>query len=238
MRALYERQARLTRGIRYHTYRTVGLANSTRVLEAGSGGGTVAREVAERSGATVVAVEILFDLLVSSGASDRVIRVAGDAMFLPFDDCSFDTAFCHFFLLWVKNPHVAVSEMKRVVRPGGWIAALAEPDYGGWIDHPEEIEIGKMLAQKLVAEGADPYVGRKLKGLFARAGLDADVGVSTGMWDSGTLESEFEEEWTWRQKILGESRELEEARSKEWNAIRSKERVLFMPIFYASARKM
>jgi SAM-dependent methyltransferase len=237
MRMMYERQARLTKGIRYHTYRTVGLSNAKRVLEAGSGAGAVAREVAERSGATVVAVELVLGLLSSCEIPESVLRVAGDATFLPFEDCSFDTALCHFFLLWAKDPQIAVSEMTRVVRPGGWVAALAEPDYGGWIDHPAEVEIGKLLAERLACEGADPQVGRKLKGLFARAGLNAEVGVSAGMWDSERLKEEFDEEWMWRSKILGESPLLEETRRKDWEAITSGERILFMPVFYASARK-
>jgi ubiquinone/menaquinone biosynthesis C-methylase UbiE len=237
MRKMYERQARLTKGIRYHTYRTVGLSNGKRVLDVGSGAGAVAREIAERSGATVVAVESMLALLSSCKIPGGVLRVAGDGKFLPFEDCSFDTAVCHFFLLWAKDPQAAVSEMTRVVRPGGWVAALAEPDYGGWIDHPAEVEIGKLLAERLVCEGADPQVGRKLKGLFAKAGLDAEVGVSAGIWDSERLKAEFDEEWRWRSKILGESPLLEETRRKEWEAITSGERILFIPIFYASARK-
>jgi ubiquinone/menaquinone biosynthesis C-methylase UbiE len=43
----------------------------------------------------------------------------GDAHHLPFDDASFDTVVCTFSLCNIPDPHQAVREMRRVLRPGG-----------------------------------------------------------------------------------------------------------------------
>jgi ubiquinone/menaquinone biosynthesis C-methylase UbiE len=42
-----------------------------------------------------------------------------DAHFLPFSDESFDTVVCTYSLCNIPDPHLAVAEMKRVLRPGG-----------------------------------------------------------------------------------------------------------------------
>lgn len=49
----------------------------------------------------------------------RVDLREGDAHHLPFDDASFDTAVCTFSLCNIPDPHQAVGEMRRVLRPGG-----------------------------------------------------------------------------------------------------------------------
>jgi demethylmenaquinone methyltransferase/2-methoxy-6-polyprenyl-1,4-benzoquinol methylase len=45
--------------------------------------------------------------------------VAGDAMRLPFADASFDAVTISFGLRNVHDPSVALTEMRRVTRPGG-----------------------------------------------------------------------------------------------------------------------
>ena len=43
----------------------------------------------------------------------------GDAHNLAFDDASFDTVVCTFSLCNIPDPHQALTEMRRVLRPGG-----------------------------------------------------------------------------------------------------------------------
>ena len=235
--AYYERQACFTKGIRLHIYRMINLAQCGRVIDVGSGAGSIAKEIAERVNGRVVAFEKDYDLLKCARALDRVIGLCGDALKLPFEAACFDAATCHFLLMWLKDPGAALMEMKRVVKLRGWIVALAEPDYGGWIGYPEDLGIGKMLSNSLIKEGADPEAGRKLRAIFKKAGLDAEVGLSAGMWNIESLRSEFEEEWNWRFKIVGRSPALEKVKEKEAKAIEKGERLLFMPIFYAYAQK-
>ena len=48
----------------------------------------------------------------------------GDAHKLAFDDASFDTVVCTFSLCNIPDPHQAVTEMRRVLRPRGHLALV------------------------------------------------------------------------------------------------------------------
>ena len=55
----------------------------------------------------------------------------GDAMSLPCEDNSMDTATMALVLFFVPEPEHALAEMKRVVKPGGIIAAYVWDIFGG-----------------------------------------------------------------------------------------------------------
>ena len=55
----------------------------------------------------------------------------GDARALPYPDASFDRAFSLLVLQFIPDGRKAVEEMRRVVRPGGTIAAAVWDSYGG-----------------------------------------------------------------------------------------------------------
>lgn len=57
----------------------------------------------------------------------RLELIAGNAEDLPFPDNSFDVVTCQTLLIHLKNPAKALSEMRRVVKPGG-IVICAEPN--------------------------------------------------------------------------------------------------------------
>ena len=67
----------------------------------------------------------------------------GDAHKLAFDDESFDTVVCTFSLCNIPDPHQAVTEMRRVLRPGGrlvlvdHIRSSAKPIY--WLQKGIEV---------------------------------------------------------------------------------------------------
>lgn len=50
--------------------------------------------------------------------------VTGTAESLPFEDASFDTAVVTFVLCSVEDPHAALAEVRRVLRPGGRLVLL------------------------------------------------------------------------------------------------------------------
>jgi len=55
-----------------------------------------------------------------AGNLDRDVDLQeGDAHHLPFADESFDTVVCTFSLCNIPDPHQALTEMQRVLRPGG-----------------------------------------------------------------------------------------------------------------------
>ena len=123
--------------------------------------------------------------------------VLGDAHHLPCRDDSFDVSLCHFTLLWLENPAQALAEIERVTRPGGAVLALAEPDYGGRIDYPPELEkLGRWQTETLRNQGADPLVGRKLGHLFSQAGfVELETGVLGGQWSGPPSAEAWEREW-------------------------------------------
>jgi SAM-dependent methyltransferase len=159
---------------------------------------------------------------------------------LPFKDGSFDIVYCTFLLLWTKDPAKVLGEMARVSRK--WVLCLAEPDYGARIDHPRELaDIGKLVADVLVDEGADPHVGRKLRSLSREAGIDAEVGIHAGVWDLERLRREFEDEWAWVEKA-GRARKLPAGKLRDWKrawsvALEKGGLFQFNPIFYAIGKR-
>jgi hypothetical protein len=127
--------------------------------------------------------------------------------------------------------------MKRVVRKGGAVLALAEPDYGGRIDYPDALaSLGKMQQQSLVAQGADPLVGRKLKALFHQAGFEnIETGVLGAQWDQTPTQAELDLELAVLQADLEgilAQQEIQKIRSQEMAAWERGERILFVPTFY------
>lgn len=61
----------------------------------------------------------------------------GDAQALPFGDDCFDVSAMALVVTFLSDPHKAVSEMARVVRPGGWVSAyMWDVPGGGTPVHP------------------------------------------------------------------------------------------------------
>jgi hypothetical protein len=132
--------------------------------------------------------------------------------------------------------------MARVVRPAGRVLACAEPDYGGRVDHPPEaVPLGRLQAEALRRQGADPEIGRRLGELFVAAGLEATVGVMAGHWNLPASPGDgFEAEWAMRERDLAgllAPGELDRLRSLDRRALAEGRRILFIPTFYAVGLK-
>jgi SAM-dependent methyltransferase len=239
--AQFTRQAGWTRAVRNQLYRRVNLLRAERVLDVGCGTGVITEEMAARCKGQVIGVDV--DAAMIAFAQDSGGRAeyrVSDAHQLDFPDGHCDVVACHFLLMWVSNPALAVREMVRVTRPGGAVLACAEPDYGGRIDYPEELPLARWQAEALRREGADPFMGRKLPALFTQAGLSANVGVIPSLWDDEALRAEFEAEWALMERTLAgmvSEDELRHYRQIDWQAIEDSQRLIFVPIFYAVSRK-
>jgi SAM-dependent methyltransferase len=98
-----------------------------RILDAGCGSGWYAEQLLER-GAVVDAfdaspamVEHARRRLAASSPVDRLtIQVAQLGSRLPFGDSTFDGAVSPLVLHYLPNWRPALSEVKRVLKPGGW----------------------------------------------------------------------------------------------------------------------
>jgi len=233
------RQERWTRALRSHLYRRINLWARDRVLDVGCGDGVITSKIASRCRGRVTGLDRSFVLLteaLDSGAS----LVRADAQSLPFADEAFDAALCHMTLLWVEEPGLAVLELARVTAPGGAVVAMAEPDYGGRIDYPEDLTIGPLMSRALQREGAHPRVGRRLKEMFVNAGLAVEVGMLNCAWNDEGLRREFEEDWDLLEATaqdLVAPGELEALKRRDLRALDEGIRVTVMPIFWAIGRK-
>jgi SAM-dependent methyltransferase len=103
------------------------VAPACTVLEIGCGTGLFSRSLAQ-TGARVIAIDLSWDLLTQVGGGDKVtiVPALADAEFLPFHSDTFD-AVVGSSVLHHLQPVVALAEVFRVVRAGGYVA-FAEPN--------------------------------------------------------------------------------------------------------------
>lgn len=102
-----------------------------RVLDVATGTAGVALQLAERTRAEVVGVDISEEMLAvgrqrvsDAGRDDRISLQVADADALPFEDASFDALTFTYLLRYVPDPAATLRELARVVEPGGRIASL------------------------------------------------------------------------------------------------------------------
>jgi SAM-dependent methyltransferase len=238
--AQFTRQAGWTVGTRNHLYRRANLLRADRVLDVGSGTGVVTEDLAARTRGHVIGLDldpVMVDF--ARRRDDRIDYRVGDAHELPFHDGWFDVVACHFLLMWCRDAARAAQEMVRVTRPGGVVLVCAEPDYGGRIDHPD-LPLRTWQCDALRREGADPWLGRKLRALFALPGVrHADTGVMSGLWDAPLLRAEFDAEWNlWERSLaaLVAPDDLASVKAADLVAIEQGERLAYLPVFYALVR--
>lgn len=94
-----------------------------RVLEVGGGPGELAERMMQELGAEVTFVDIsprMVELTRERGVDAQV----GDVQELPFADGVFDTAVAAWMLYHVPNLDRALSELSRVLSPGGHLVAV------------------------------------------------------------------------------------------------------------------
>ncbi len=112
-----------------------GLADGERVLEVGCGTGSLTfalPHAANVSEITAIDFSPVFVEATMRGNTDPRIKVQqADACALPFADGSFDRALALLVLHFVPEAGKAVAEMRRVVRPGGVVAAAVWDHLGG-----------------------------------------------------------------------------------------------------------
>ena len=111
------------------------------VLDVACGTGVVA-VTAARAGARVKALDLAPALLLRARQNAEVAGVAiefteGDVEALPYPDASFDVVLSQFGHMFGPRPAVTVTEMLRVLKPGGRIA------FNTW---PPELFTGLMFA--------------------------------------------------------------------------------------------
>jgi demethylmenaquinone methyltransferase/2-methoxy-6-polyprenyl-1,4-benzoquinol methylase len=102
-----------------------------RVLDVASGTAGVALQLANRTGAHVVGVDLTLPMLkigqrnvAQAHQVRRVQLVNGRAEALPFPEALFDGLTFTYLFRYVDDPQATLNEFARVVRPGGLMASL------------------------------------------------------------------------------------------------------------------
>jgi SAM-dependent methyltransferase len=162
------------------------LNEKMKVLDVGAGPATITRDLAGRV-AHVTALEVSDEAVelaregLAGVANADVAK--GDVHALPFPDDTFCVVHAHQVLQHVADPVLALREMQRVCRPGGYIAAR-DSDYSAFTWYPQLPELDDWLAlyQRMArANGGEPDAGRRLLAWAHRAGL-TDVTATSSTW--------------------------------------------------------
>jgi len=235
----YQRQAAWTKALRLSLYRKVQLAGKKNILELGAGSGIILSEISERTDARLCGVEADPQMTALAKAHYPGIEFRTDrAEKLPFSENSFDLIVTHYFWLWQKDPEAVLSEARRVLKKGGQLASLCEPDYMGRIDEPTELGgIRDLIAGALVKQGADPGLAGKLETLMAQAGFKTEAGRQDGCWDWREYQKQFDREWEFIGHLCGFGKRLEILKQKDLKAVAERKRKMCMPVRWVIGQK-
>jgi ubiquinone/menaquinone biosynthesis C-methylase UbiE len=229
----YIQQAAWTRELRAYLFDRAGLADANRVLEVGCGTGAVLHEL--HTPASLQGLDLQPAALATCKLyAPAVSLTCGDAHFLPYPDRSFDIVYCHFLLLWVKDPLQVVREMARV---GRTVLALAEPDYSQRVDEPAELKVlGEWQMKALEMQGANPSFGAMLAETFHQAGLTLLETGPIRSTEKMRSSNEWENEWAVIEADLENSipeEDLHRMKALDEQARKQGERILHVPTFFA-----
>ncbi len=152
----------------------------SRVLEVGCGvGAQTPHLVAAGPRAHIVGVDVSARSLAQARARvPGVTWCRADLFALPFADASFDHVFVCFVLEHLRAPRLALTGLRRVLRPGGTLTVI-EGDHGSAFFHPSSAYARAAIdcqVQLQSAAGGDALIGRRLQPLLTEAGY-ADVVV-------------------------------------------------------------
>lgn len=234
----FDQQVKWTAEIRQYIFSQIRPDQNTRILEVGCGPGSVLVETEHLEFKISCGLDKSIPFLQQAKSRlKRTSLIGGDATHLPFVDSEFGITYCHYFLLWVDSIHV-LEEMRRITCDGGWIIALAEPDYLARIDYPPPLDkLGRFQTDALKDQGATIDQGRSLNHLFLQAGLTHVQSGFLGMsFISNKNMAGFEDEWLVLKDDLESilpADELKEFQNIDYKARQSGDRILCVPTFYA-----
>jgi ubiquinone/menaquinone biosynthesis C-methylase UbiE len=108
------------------------LTADSKVLEIGCGAGLLSVALAQR-GLHVDAIDSVEDMVeqarrhvMESGTAELLSVNLGNVYSLPFEDGSFDLVIAIGVIPWLEEPELAIQEMARVTKPGGYLMLTAD----------------------------------------------------------------------------------------------------------------
>lgn len=237
--AQFIHQTTWTASLRHYLFQKMGLPPAARILEVGCGTGALMAQIQSEFKQPLHGLDHSAERLQECRqhtASPYIVR--GDATRLPYAPQSFDLTYTHFALIWINDPLEALREMRRITRPGGYVLALAEPDYAARIDYPDAYRgLGAAQREVLRQKGANPDIGRTLPDLFYQAGLHlSESGLLGAQWPSPPDHYAWKREWDLiRHDMAGRmsAQTLDQLARQDWEDRLHGRRILFVPVFYA-----
>ncbi len=177
-------------------YLLARLPVDAKVLDVGCGPGTISAGLAAAAPAGhVTAIDAAAGILGDARAEaerqgqSNISFSVGDVYGLAFDDGAFDVVHAHQVLQHLSDPVAALTEMRRVCRDGGIVAAR-DGDYGGMLWYPEIPELAQwreLYRRVARAIGGEPDAGRRLLS-WARAAGFSQIEPSAACWCYATPE--------------------------------------------------
>jgi ubiquinone/menaquinone biosynthesis C-methylase UbiE len=150
------------------------------LLDCGCGPGSITLGLAQLvAPGEVVGVDLAENHLAyarASAAEQGLVNVRFDPASvyeLPFSDNTFDVVFSHAVVEHLGDPMKALKEMHRVLKPGG-LLGVRDADRAGelfWPPEPLLISVLELWNRLLQRNGADPFIGRRLRSLLHELGM-------------------------------------------------------------------
>jgi ubiquinone/menaquinone biosynthesis C-methylase UbiE len=196
--------------IKQRSYELMQIQPGHKVLDLGCGPGTDTIPLAGLVGANGLVIGADYDEAMIVEAEQRaeqagvdtwVEHQCVDAVSLPFATDYFDSCRSERLFQHLRHPELALAEMTRVTKPGGWVVVV-DTDWGSLSTDSDETDIERRLARFLAESFLhNGYSGRKLYRLFKQQNL-ADISFevfpvatpSYAVARQGTLAEKVEQE--------------------------------------------
>ena len=177
-----ESQAASYANILTQEFKLLNLKPKMKVLDAGCGSGAITRMMAKIvHPETVVGMDIdpvFIDeagKIAKSNGVENIRFDIGNIDKMEYGDEAFDLTYCRLVLMHVNDPVRTVSEMKRVTKKDGFVAASDNEDdlMTGYPDAPAFWSLWKKYGERQARKGTNRHIGRELYSIFVRAGLSS-----------------------------------------------------------------
>lgn len=171
----------------------IGVGEGWRCLDAGAGGGSVTRMLAERVGATGSVLAVDLDISLLEGlASERVEVRRHNLLSDRLPEVEFDLVHARLLLMFLSPRLGALERLVSAARPGGWVASIA-PDFTTVAVSPASSawqRVWSLFLDAALAGGWDPGYGARLYGDLCGAGLvDVHADYIARCYPGGSLPS-------------------------------------------------
>lgn len=178
---------------------TIGAAPNQRVLDVATGTGMVAQALVRRYGCAVVGIDQSPQMLAGAQArvsadeqlAQRVTLIRGEAERLPFGSGEFDHLTFTYLLRYVEDPAATMTELARVVKPGGHVASLefAVPSRRVWREawrfytHVGLPTLGRLVSREWAHTGR--FLADSIPGFYKRYSVErvAELWEQAGLAD-------------------------------------------------------